>query len=194
LPATAVAETQHWKNFTGTRKLIGIHLTRQAMANPGGNLILAQVKKLLSVPHYRLVFFNDQRGTAGASATEQQYREFFGPDCTLVPYTTIDKLLGLLNACDLVMTSKLHVGIVAAARAKPVLAFPYHLKTQRFYKQIGRPDLCLPYTDWNPSNIESMFAKVDGLVHDAISLPVPLLERAKSNRRLIDEFLETYAA
>lgn len=53
-------------------------------------------------------------------------------------------LAALLAEVDLVVTTKLHVGIVAAACGADVLSFPTHVKTPRFYAQIGASDRCTP--------------------------------------------------
>lgn len=51
----------------------------------------------------------------------------------------------LLNQVDFVITTKLHVGIVAAALSKSVLSFPFHSdKVVRYYEQIGEHKRCIP--------------------------------------------------
>lgn len=60
-------------------------------------------------------------------------------------YKNPQSLCEMLMASDLVITPKLHVGIVAAAFSKSVLSFPIHAeKIPRFYQQIGEPERCLP--------------------------------------------------
>lgn len=49
----------------------------------------------------------------------------------------------MLEKLDVVLTNKLHVGIVSYALKTIPIAIPYHPKTKRFYKQIQREDLCL---------------------------------------------------
>jgi len=49
---------------------------------------------------------------------------------------------------DLIITPKLHVGIVGAALGKSVLSFPYHIhKIKRYYRQIGEEDRCVLLKD-----------------------------------------------
>ncbi len=55
------------------------------------------------------------------------------------------QLYNLLGNMNIVLTPKLHVGIVSASLKKSVISFPYHPeKTTRFYKQIGYPERCTP--------------------------------------------------
>ncbi|WP_140047611.1 polysaccharide pyruvyl transferase family protein [Sphingomonas japonica] len=53
------------------------------------------------------------------------------------------KLIGVLDAVDLVITTKLHVGIVRCALNKPVISIPRHAKTPRFYRQMALSDWCV---------------------------------------------------
>ena len=58
-------------------------------------------------------------------------------------------LLAALDACDLVITPKLHVGIAATVLEKFVIAIPFHSKTRRYYREIGQSAHCLsPDGDW----------------------------------------------
>lgn len=48
-----------------------------------------------------------------------------------------------LEAVDLIVTNKLHVGIVGVVLGKQVIALPQHVKTPRFYRQLGLSDICV---------------------------------------------------
>jgi polysaccharide pyruvyl transferase WcaK-like protein len=54
-------------------------------------------------------------------------------------------MIAILNDLDLVVTTKLHVGIVRCALGKSVIAAPKHSKTPRFYEQMGLADWCVPH-------------------------------------------------
>lgn len=55
-----------------------------------------------------------------------------------VPYESPTKLCTLLKNMDVVLTDKLHVGIVSTKMGKYVVSTANHQKTSRFYKQLGR--------------------------------------------------------
>lgn len=193
LSQEAESAKHQWLELAGNKKLIGVHLIKQAMDLPGGDAILDQVKRLMQNADYKIVLFDDQRGTSGARETVALYRQTFGNSCEIMEYSTIDKLIGFLEACNLVVTTKLHVGIVSVARSTPVLSFPFHTKTQRFYNQIGRPDLCLPFDNWSAQSIQEKFEKVPELVQTRITLPADLVNRAKLNQTLVEKFIKPYA-
>lgn len=50
--------------------------------------------------------------------------------------------LGAISESDLLVTTKLHVGICATALKVPVIAVPKHAKAKRFYKQAGLERYC----------------------------------------------------
>ncbi|WP_395308257.1 polysaccharide pyruvyl transferase family protein [Mycobacterium sp. AMU20-3851] len=52
-------------------------------------------------------------------------------------------LCQVLDAADLVITNKLHVGIVSIVLGKSVISLPQHVKTPRFYRQLDLSSVCL---------------------------------------------------
>lgn len=68
------------------------------------------------------------------------------------------ELTGMLDQVDLVVTSKLHVGIVRTTLLKPVLSVPAHTKTPRFYAQMGLGEWCVA-----PGNdrVERLIARLE---------------------------------
>lgn len=53
------------------------------------------------------------------------------------------ELCRLLDTVDLVITNKLHVGIVSVVLGKRVVSLPQHAKTPRFYRQVGLSSICV---------------------------------------------------
>ena len=73
------------------------------------------------------------------------------PDMVFMPYYdhwSTAYALGMLHG---VITTKLHVGIVAWAQGVPCCAYASHGKIARFYRQIGRSDFCCD--DSNPISV-----------------------------------------
>jgi len=102
----------------------------------------------------------------------------------------------LLSELDTVVTNKLHVGIVSYALGTSCIAFPYHPKTLRFYKQIQQQDLCIPLLDLSKGQVYSILKNT--LIEDwrknwvgkrHNNYPV-LFEKAKLNKVLLKNFLE----
>lgn len=53
------------------------------------------------------------------------------------------RLCSLINRSSIIITNKLHVGIVGTALEKFVIALPNHTKTQRLYRQLGMERHCI---------------------------------------------------
>lgn len=100
-------------------------------------------------------------------------------------YKNPQNLCEMLMASDLIITPKLHVGIVGAAFSKSVLSFPIHAeKIPRFYRQIGEPGRCLPLQELTESAALQMLEAY----HDRlITIPQELRMAAEKNL----DFLKT---
>lgn len=60
----------------------------------------------------------------------------------VVRYSSHFSFIEDLDSFEFIVTSKLHVGIVAATLGKKICSFPYHEKVIRFYEDMNRPELC----------------------------------------------------
>lgn len=77
-------------------------------------------------------------------------------------------LVGILDAVDVVVTTKLHVGIVRCSLQKPVISVPSHSKTPRFYRQMGLEEWCVQSNEdrWQENLQMQLSAWRDGLRPD----------------------------
>ena len=64
------------------------------------------------------------------------------------------ELCRLLDEVDLIVTNKLHVGIVSTVLGKDVISLPQHVKTPRFYRQIGMSEVCV--TQDRPKGLDDL--------------------------------------
>jgi len=106
-------------------------------------------------------------------------------------YSSVDRLLAVLDRMDAVLTNKLHVGICASALGKPVLSVPLHSKTRRLYKQIERSHCCI-----EPDQLGSL--DVMGFLREQIAagpvrIPQAVLAASAENFRLLRDFLASTA-
>ena len=75
-------------------------------------------------------------------------------------YYSAWQLCALLNNVDIVITHKLHVGIVSSALSKSVLSFPVHQhKTKRFYEQINELDRCIRLSEVNQEDVLNLLRR-----------------------------------
>lgn len=63
-------------------------------------------------------------------------------------YKDTDDFIIFLNSLSLVITEKLHAGIIATSLGKHTLAVPRHRKTFRYYRQIEKSDQCFEFAEF----------------------------------------------
>jgi polysaccharide pyruvyl transferase WcaK-like protein len=108
---------------------------------------------------------------------------------TYYEYTSPNQFSAFLNHVDLILTPKLHVGILGSTFSKSVLSFPMHKeKTLRYYKQIEEEDRCLPLDGISSEE----FRKALTIFSDKkINLPDSIKEAANYNLEMVkDKILE----
>jgi len=105
----------------------------------------------------------------------------------LYKYNDPWELCGLINFSDCILTSKLHVGIVALRLGKSVISIPIHpQKTQRLYNQINEGERCLALD--NATSIE--IGKLLYIYHNkSISLSDEVIKASMKNWEYLDSFL-----
>ncbi|MFS0774813.1 polysaccharide pyruvyl transferase family protein [Neobacillus sp. 3P2-tot-E-2] len=80
-------------------------------------------------------------------------KENINRECIIYIHENIWDTAALLEKLDVVLTNKLHVGIVSYALGTNCISIPYHPKTTRFYKQINCEELCMPLLDIEQNEI-----------------------------------------
>lgn len=99
-------------------------------------------------------------------------------------YSSI-QLCSLLNNVDLIVTPKLHVGIIGSYLGKSVISISVHSsKTKRFYQQIGQIDRCIQMNDANSVIIYTLLKKYK---NKPINIPTNIINSANEN---IEKILE----
>lgn len=130
-------------------------------------------------PEFGVVFITDEDhgipdDLVGLTKTDYKY---------VYEYTQPDQLCALLNYADLVITAKLHVGIISAALGKSVISFPLHIhKTWRFYSQIGEQERTIPLADMTT---ELVLNQIQKYYNSPITISQELREKAKQNFSII---------
>ncbi len=84
-----------------------------------------------------------------------------------------------LECADIIVTTKLHAGIVGSLFGRSVLSFPFvPNKTTRFYKQIGESGRCKALSEVGSAEAYSMLESYKG---KGITVPAELIDRARIN-------------
>lgn len=110
-----------------------------------------------------------------------------GIDYELVRYSGVDNLIDVINQSTFVVTTKLHVGITAAAFGKKVFSVYNHPKTKRFHRQIGNI-YCIPLSG-DGNNYQELFESF--FESSTFCLSEELKQRALQNRMHLVSFLKS---
>ncbi len=177
----------HVSEAVGVRRILGLHVHGLALEN--FELVLKEVVKFsqekgLSI---RILFDNKTKDIA---KIKKSYLEA-GCDisncqlCEFVPYKDYSALVAEISQCHVIVTRKLHVGIVGAALGCKVLSIPSHQKTVRFYNQIGMQSYCIPESLLQEVSLRETLLSVEKFSFDYNCVG----EELALNKRLISDFL-----
>lgn len=103
-------------------------------------------------------------------------------------YTNWYDMCYFLSKVDIIVTRKLHVGILGSKFHKSIISTPMHLyKTMRFYKQIGEEDRCIEYDKLTNESIYDLLLKY---AEKKVSVPDAIVELSNKNIDLLVEDLK----
>lgn len=107
--------------------------------------------------------------------------------CFEYRYSNIYDMCYLLNAVSIIVTRKLHVGIVGSVLNKSVVSTPMHLyKTARFYKQIGEEKRCISFKNLSEDTVYNLLSEYKDI---PIDIPDYIKDSASSNINLLMEYM-----
>jgi len=107
-------------------------------------------------------------------------------------YDSPIKLLKILNYCNYIITTKLHVGIIGATGNKRVLSFSNHSKIKRFYKQVKRPELIISLDDFDIGKYRIMLKGLLNNTPAPITIKPEIKCLANINKDIIKQFIAKY--
>lgn len=97
-------------------------------------------------------------------------------------------LCKVIDCCDLIVTTKLHVGIVGARLSKSVISFSGHTeKIERLYKQLGEEGRTTPL---NTLTIDKALLMLNKFHDTPIVVDNKIMDLANMHFSLLDEFLD----
>jgi len=95
----------------------------------------------------------------------------------------------LIRDSSVVVTNKLHTAIVASAFGKGVISLAKHPKNDRYFKQIGRPELNIPLGQFDLSQCEKLIREMYLGDLQPIELSEDVLNRARVNFEKLEVLL-----
>lgn len=139
---------------------------------------------------YDIQFIEDINGQFSRSKNPNNLKNILdsqGLKFPVVEYKDPQSLIKNLQSFDMIITSKLHLGIVGYSLGKKVLAIPQHPKTMRFYEQIERLEFCIPLQNVTSDLLLEKFKKLNSISNEKNSQ----YEKSNLNKEIIISFLET---
>lgn len=103
-------------------------------------------------------------------------------------YCSSMQFCSLLNNVDLIITPKLHVGIIGSHLGKSVISVPVHSsKTKRFYQQIGQDGRCVQMDEADSTIVYSLLNKYK---NKPIVIPNDMINLANENIRSLSKLTD----
>ena len=175
------------KQRFGNKKLILLHLVmKQENDQKIAEYIVPALKRFITeYPDYGIVaapdFVRDREVLLNLKTIEALGLS----NCYVYDYYDSWQMCALINRMDIVITTKLHVGIVGASLGKSVLSFPAHReKTGRYYHQIGEDGRCIHINKIDENIVYDQFLKY---YDKPIILSKEIRMLAQSNLDVIDD-------
>lgn len=128
--------------------------------------VLAEViEVLLTQPRYpgrpqpSIALIADTPVSPGSLKRYKELAQHVASPSNSSEYNGVDDLMERIADCETIITSKLHVGIVASALGRKVISLPVHPKTSRFYKDLSVQEFCLERERQSASEIARLLSK-----------------------------------
>jgi len=159
-------------------------------------LIAQVVSHLPSGRQARLYYFHDQRKNGrhpSRSVRAERHVISAYPGTTPISYRSPEVTTRAVDAMDLLITSKLHLGIVARSLGVPVIALGGHPKIRRFYKSIGEEEVCGRSRDFISNGLPTQVTSCIGGDQARVAVSATYRESALSNRAAVRQLLKSMA-
>ena len=170
---------------TSNKKKLLFHYTKSYAFD----IILPVLNDFLSNhPEFDVVLSTDQFYN-DYSFLELEAKKIVRSNVYVYKYEDPIELCSLIKECNLLITSKLHVGIVGATYGKAIVSFPIHKeKIIRFYKQLGEDNRVLPL-DLFDNNKASQI--LENYHNKAISIDNTILELSYKNLTFLTDYISS---
>ncbi len=178
-------QTQAVKNYVSENKLLLVHYNHSVEARDKfAESVSAFLKENIG---YKIVVASDSI----LPYEEEYFKKFkaqFNSECFHFVYDNPYELLELLNISDVILTCKLHVGVVGCMFNKAVICAAEHPeKSIRYYDFINRPENCVSLYKATSEEIKKCL--VENL-DKPVTIPDTLIQKAKKHWSVIDKLLE----
>ena len=151
------------RQFFDDRKNILLHILPDEKYNSEitKKIFPAIYKFIMDKKNYKVILTTDGIISRKYDYYLENARKYFGEkNAYIINYESINQFCEVLKSCEVIITPKLHVGIVASVFEKSVLAFSINYeKTKRFYETIQYGERCYNLCDIQEKDVLNMLYK-----------------------------------
>lgn len=171
---------------------IGVHLQASSNKKEKIKLIIDDLAKYCNgLSNYKVVVFNDTyKRTPDHKLLSMLSQKFSEEKIINIEYANPDQLIALINNLDIVITTKLHCGIVANCLGKYTLSISVHDKTIRLYKQLELQERNVSINEYKQGKLEKMLLNYDKSQTYNDNVPLSIRERAAENHNSFIDFVK----
>lgn len=171
-------------------RVVGLHLNGLPKHYDDLHRIYQTVTRQAEKNHWRIVFLNDQVTAPSIRDLAKKWGCFDSVNPNVVDCHKAIDFLHRLRDLDLIITTKLHVGVCGVALGVPVISLPYHMKTPRFYERAGLSSCCVSIE--KPGWITQLTPLLERAFTSGLDRPVvpaALKELAMRNRHDVESLM-----
>lgn len=176
--------------FNTSNKTIFVHLTTKN--NYDGKGMSLVIEELIRFAHsdknINFIIGCDQDRNTQKERAQDILEKMPSERTRMLKYMGPWTLCSIINKADIVITDKLHVGIVGTRLHKNVISFASHSKALRFYNQIGRSENSVKLSNITKEEINELLKK------SKEQKPVDIdeiVKQAQNNGKILYEFIKS---
>jgi len=140
---------------------------------------------------YKIVVFNDFYKENYIYLAYLEIKEVFEQSTVIyVEYKNPNQLIALIDELDIVITTKLHCGIVANCLGKYTLSISTHNKTLRLYKQLGLLNRNISFSEYSKGRLIDMLSEYKEDVKFYNNVPDSVREAALKNKEYLLNYMK----
>lgn len=146
---------------TNGRKIVLVHYNHSHEAMEKFAYALKEIYRCIKDFEKYYVVVTEDSVEAFADTLFLEFKNFFGIDCLHFKYSDPFESLCLILKSDIILTCKLHLGVIGCMAEKRVLCFAIDYdKTKCFYDEIGFSDHCYDINNMRVKDIINVVKKI----------------------------------
>lgn len=155
------------------------------------NRIIQDVKIFCDkLDDFEIYHFRDFHKLDFDDFTEKEIlRTFDNTKVSKIIYENPKQLINEIGQFDIIITAKLHVGIVALTQDVYTASVAIHQKTQRLYRQLGLEEFTTPLINYEQGRIISI---LEGWAIKKQVIPIEIIRMANENRIDLNNFIKKH--